>query len=343
MRPAASGRARATFSPAWFHERFGLRFGERYHRDPVHRTEQDREAARLLWEAFGDLGLGEEDPPPRPHLRIAGDRFLPALFGCEIVYLEERPPANRHLPRTGPEHLPPIAPPDLDTNPWAEEVRRQAGALTARYGAVDATMDLGAPLPTLASVYGAAAFLALADDRPEALAALQLAARTMVEVYDRLLRPLDPRLPAERRLWLRNCNVPMVSPRSYLRQVLPADLLVRHAAAHLSLHHCGVADRHLEAYRSLAPLERLEIGWNSDLGAVRRAFPDTPLDVLLTAYDVAGMDEDGLRETAVIVARDAGPRALVGEVRMVDVGPDIPDDVVRRFVHVVDEELARAG
>ncbi|HSV75310.1 MAG TPA: hypothetical protein VLH79_16260 [Chthonomonadales bacterium] len=332
-----------TFSPAWHHARFGMRFGERYHRDPIHRTEQDREAARLLWDTFGDAGLGEADPPPRPHLAIAGRRFLPALFGCEIVFLEDQAPANRHLPIADPERLPALPRPDLQTNPWAVEYRRQARVLLDRWGAVDAAIDHGGPLHVVSSVFGAAAYLGLADDRREVLDALRLAAETAVETYDRLMRPLNPWLPADRDLWLGNCSVPMVSPRSYARQVLPADLIVRRAAARLSLQHCGVIDRYLEAYRTLEPLERLHLGWNSDIAAARRTFPATPMDLLMSAYDVYGMDEQGLRDTAALMAEAAAPLCLVGGVWMADVGPDVPDDTVRAFVRVVNEELARAS
>jgi len=90
--------AKPTFSEAWFHSRYGLTFGERYCTDPVFRTEQDREARRLLYERFGQAGIGEKDPRPLPHLEVCGHRFLPALFGCEIVYQDDQAPACRHLP-----------------------------------------------------------------------------------------------------------------------------------------------------------------------------------------------------------------------------------------------------
>lgn len=52
--------AKPTFSEAWFHSNYGLTFGERYCFDPVFRTEQDREAMRLLYDRFGEAGIGEK-------------------------------------------------------------------------------------------------------------------------------------------------------------------------------------------------------------------------------------------------------------------------------------------
>jgi hypothetical protein len=48
--------ARPTFSEAWFHTNYGMTFGEKYCSGPIFRTEQDREARRLLCEHFGQAG-----------------------------------------------------------------------------------------------------------------------------------------------------------------------------------------------------------------------------------------------------------------------------------------------
>lgn len=78
--------ARPSFSEAWYHSRYGFTFGEKYHFDPVFRTEQDGEAMRVLYDRLGQAGIGEKDPPPRPHLEICGHRLISARFGCEVVY-----------------------------------------------------------------------------------------------------------------------------------------------------------------------------------------------------------------------------------------------------------------
>jgi hypothetical protein len=54
-----------TFSEAWLHQRYGLEFGKRCFMDPLFRTEQDRQAHRLLYVRFGSLGLGQKDPSPQ--------------------------------------------------------------------------------------------------------------------------------------------------------------------------------------------------------------------------------------------------------------------------------------
>jgi len=74
--------ARPAFSEAWFHQHYGLDFGERYYTDPIFRTEQDREALRLVHERFGALGaeaflcLAEPSEEFRMFLRMIADLCL---------------------------------------------------------------------------------------------------------------------------------------------------------------------------------------------------------------------------------------------------------------------------
>jgi hypothetical protein len=69
-----------TFAPAWWHHYYGMQFTEPVLRDPLARTEMEREQGRLLFERFGDAGMGERDPLPHPYVDGAyGHRFMAAL------------------------------------------------------------------------------------------------------------------------------------------------------------------------------------------------------------------------------------------------------------------------
>ena len=143
-----------TFSEAWFHSRFGLTFGAQYCSDPIFRTEQDMEARRLLYGHFGEAGIGEKNPKPRPHLEVCGHRFLPGLFGCEIVFQDDQAPTCHHLPVASAAEISAIPRPDLAANRWAQEFRRQGAILLERYGAVDADINFGGPLNGAVTILG---------------------------------------------------------------------------------------------------------------------------------------------------------------------------------------------
>jgi len=85
--------------------------------DPVARTERDREQRRLLFERFGELGLGERDPLPRP---VAGEsyghRFMSALWGCDVEFIPTEYPAAVVLADSA-ARLKDLALPDFDISP----------------------------------------------------------------------------------------------------------------------------------------------------------------------------------------------------------------------------------
>ena len=48
---------------------------------------------RVLHERFGEMGMGEADPQPRPIIgsqHVAGGFIIPALLGAEIRFRERR-------------------------------------------------------------------------------------------------------------------------------------------------------------------------------------------------------------------------------------------------------------
>jgi hypothetical protein len=349
--------AKPTFSEAWFHRRFGFEFGERYFTDPIWRTEQDRQARRVLYERFGALGLGSSDPRPQPHLEICGHRFLPALLGCEIHYEVDQAPAARHLSVASAGELSKLPKPDLIANCWAREFRRQAQVLFDRYGHVDASINHGGPLNVASNTLGSPAFLWLAEASGPVREFLRSVAELCLETYDQLTLPFSQDrcekaligktetgetpvlrsagLDQGRELFIGNCPVMMLAPRTYREEVLPADQYLRRGVKRFGLHHCGPMDRYLEDYKSLAPCEYIEVGWGSTVSKVRSAFPTTTLDLMINIPAVQSMPPDCLAEALREMVAQAAPSALIRDIFMADLGPEVPDAMVENFVAAV--------
>jgi hypothetical protein len=121
----------------------------------------------------------------------------------------------------------------------------------------------------------------------------------------------------------------------YHDQILPADLRLRRKARKLGLHHCGKMDGYLSSYRTLLPLEYIEVGWGSTVAAVRQAFPTTILDLMINIYDVCNMSASDMRDVIIDMARQGSPADRVRDIWVADVGPDVPDRVVMDFVEAV--------
>jgi hypothetical protein len=63
------------FNPNWWHRTAGISFERPFYFDASTRIANDVTMRRVLHQRFGDLGLGEADPQPRPvagSLHVAG-------------------------------------------------------------------------------------------------------------------------------------------------------------------------------------------------------------------------------------------------------------------------------
>jgi uroporphyrinogen-III decarboxylase len=332
--------ARPTFSEAWLHQNYGMTFGERYCSDPLFRTKQDRDARRVLYERFGHAGIGRKDPVPHPHLEICGHRFLPALFGCEIIFQDDQAPSYHHLPVEDATTLASLTLPDLKTNPWAREFRRQAHILVERYGWTDASINFGGPLNGAIAILGNEGLLYLSESPGIMMRFLCVLADVCIATHDALTAAFDPDAARERALFIGNCPVMMISPSTYTEVVLPADLHYRKRIQNFGLHHCGVMDKYLDAYQKLQPVNFIEVGWGSDVAAVHQVFPDAKLDLMINIYDLQAMPPEAVRELVARMVREAGPRCL-RDVWVADIGPEVADETVLNFVEAVDSAVAQ--
>ena len=322
-----------TFAPAWWRACYGMTFTESLLRDPIARTELDREQRRLLYERFGDVGLGERDPQPHPAADGAyGHRFMAALWGCEICYLPDQAPAAIALPDAA-DRLAALQLSDFERSPVARQCLAEAETLGQRYGVCDGAINQGGPLNNAVSVLGEAILAACVSEPGVARQALMRMAEACLWVYDNLTRRIDGIAASAKRanLGLGNCPVCMVSPATYQAVVLPADLWYREHYEALLLHHCGVFHPYREVYKPLRP-EHLDVGWGTDLRLVRQTYPTTPLSIEIQAKALIGKSRDELDRMVRRLLADASPIEQITHLWVAEAGPDVPDETVRNLV-----------
>ena len=323
-----------TFSPAWWRARYGMTFDEPVWRDPIARTERDREMRRLLHERFGDVGLGEADPRPTPNLEAYGHRFMAAFWGCATDYPADQPPAAMPLPDAA-ARLGTLAVPDPETSPVIQRARAEARRLQDHYGACEGEINWGGPLNNAVSVFGDEILLAIAAEPDLARRALQVMAEALMVVYRAVTCSVSGRNPDVPRTdgGIGNCPVCMISPASYREVVLPADLWVRRHYVNFGIHHCGALHPYVEVYRPLRPKD-FDTGWLSDRRAVRQAYPTTPTPLLLEASALAGKSRAAVDALVARMIDEAGPPHLIPRILVHDVGLEVADETVRDFMTV---------
>jgi hypothetical protein len=329
-----------TFSPTWWSRTYGMGFGRKEDwQDPLRSTEREREQRRLLYERFGDVGLGEADPKPDPVAGFEyGHRFMSAFWGCEVAYFPDQWPHAVALPDAG-RRMETLGVPDLETSQPAKLLLGNAGILEARYGRCRALINYGAPLNNAVSVLGEEIFAACAADPELAQRVLYRMGQAVLAVHDGLECRIN-RVEASRtrqKTWeLGNCPVSQISPAMYQSVVRPVDRwLLDQFTGGNSLHHCGHFHPYAEVYRPL-DLLCLDVGPGTDLRITRRAYPQARISTYIEVSALARMDRDEVDALVAGIVADAGPAGLLTCIRVAEMGPEISDETVRNLMTVAE-------
>ncbi len=327
-----------SFAPAWWQYYYGMDFERAFWQDPIARTERWREQKRLLFERFGDVGLGNADPKPRP---IAGDayghRFMSAFWGCEVAYVPDQFPSAVVLPDAA-QRLQHLSMPAVDESPVVRQIRAEFRQLEAHYGCCEAAVNYGGPLNNAVSVLGAEIYAACLTQPEAARRALQLMGEAVLAIHDQVVCPLNGIPPEEAHaqfFGLGDCPVGTISPRLYQEMVLPADLWLRQQfRGPFLLHHCGIFDAYAEAYLPLKP-DILDVGPGSSLGAARAVYPHTPITTYLEVGSLAGITLQRLDEVLAQMVEEAvagDDAALFPAIMVAEAGPEVSDEIVRALM-----------
>jgi hypothetical protein len=286
---------------ALLHRRFGLDFGERFHRDILFRVSSLMEIDRLVWKEFGDLGLGYEEPFPRATIEPFGHRFVPVLYGSDCVYSSSEEPAARYreMDTARLASLPGWTPERFEASDAVREVVSQVRTLRERFGdrlgeyaarmgynphyqPLSSLQNLGSVINTAVSVFGENVLLLYEDD-PDLLRAFYR------NVTDLMLLCLD-RFPKQdgrplTHVFVGDCTVAMISPRQYEACNLGFDRELSAFAASIGaqflVHQDSSVTPHLSHYARLGPVGALDVGQDTDFSEAARLFPGAAVSCIL--------------------------------------------------------------
>lgn len=323
------GPVAVSFSPRWLKCHAGLDFSEASWADPIDRVERGREGERCVYDRFADVGLGSKDPQPAPNVGAYGNYFMPALFGCEILFPPDQAPGFRALPGDF-EDMRRLQVPDFDTNPVIQRALAEAEVLKRRYGTCSGWIDTGSPLNIAVNIYGEMFVMACALEPETAQHVLRVTAETSFKLYREVCARIAPDdFPLQDIPWgYGNCPAVMFSPKTYREVILPVDKWVRGQVASFGLHHCGVFDDYIEVYKELQP-SALDIGGGTNYKAVREAFPNIPFSLIVNAPYVEGKSVSEIDTLIGGMIEGASPVEQISVLWCAEVNESIEDDTVR--------------
>jgi hypothetical protein len=311
------------FNPRWWNQTAGVAFTRDFYFDASTRERNDMLMRRALYEQFGDIGLGEANPSPRPvagSLHVAGGFVIPALLGAKIQF--EPDAAPQPLPcHLSLDQLERLEVPDW-RNLWPlDELIRSWDNQESQYGYLVGDVNTDGLLNAAYHFYGQDLFADFYAAPERVHRVLDVIARLIAEValyvrgrtgsasiaVNRMVERVD------RSLFLHaNCSVQMISPRSYRTMQLPVEQRMAEAIRPFGVHHCG-ANLHqvASAYAELG-LAFADVGWGSDVAACRAALPGTFLNLRLSPIRMLQCTPDEVAADASALLQAAGPLDEVG-------------------------------
>ncbi len=324
------------FNPRWWHHTAGISFERPFYFDPATRVANDVTMRRVLGQRFGDIGLGEREPQPRPvagSLHVAGGFVIPALLGAGIRFEPDAAPQPLPAPLST-EQIERLEAPDWrNTWPMAELI---AGwdAQEAEYGHLVGDLNTDGVLNAAYHFYGQDLFADFyaAPDRVRRV--LEVIAELIVDValyvrsrtgscaiaVNRMAERVNPQLFIHA-----NCSVQMISPRSYREMHQPVERRIAARIQPFGIHHCGDNMHRVAAAYAELGIAFADVGWGSDVAACRAVLPGAFLNLRLSPIRMLQCTPAEVAADTERLLQAAGPLDKTG-LCCINMDAGTPDD-----------------
>lgn len=338
-----------TFHPKWWHKNTGILFNRGFFFDnPHYRVEADMKMRRTLYERFGDLGLGEENPDPRP---IIGSDLLAIgylhseILGCEIRYSDDNSPEVicKHMTN---EEVEALEVPDLDKSEAWGVIQKQIEELQNKYGDVVPYVNLMGVQNIALDVRGSEVFIDYFTEPELANKLLRVCTELSIEV-GRRLKKLSKEISGGVTGIVRqtvpdvyltsNCTVEMISLDNYKEFLLKYDNIIAKEFAPFGIHHCGATMEHVvDGYMLVDNLAFAEVGAYSDLAYVRQKLPNIHLNTRYSPVKLKDVSYEEMKKDIGKILIDGKPVKYLS-ISCVGIDDNVSDHQVRNFIRCCQE------
>lgn len=283
------------FHPSWWHENAGISFDESFFYDPRRRVEDEQKMEQVLYDRFGDLGLGEDHLKALPQIgavHLASGYLLSEMLGCKIEYYEDAPPQVICAHKDSLD----FEVEDAFRSPAFKRLVNLMEELKAKHGYVVGDINWGGVLNLAIDVRGEEIFTDMTLEPEKA----EVYFRKIAQVIDKFVWYMQSNtgsssISVNRSARLfdypvaihSECSHTMISEEDYRRFILPIDKewSMRHQP--YGIHYCGKdPHRMASAFSEIERLTFLDVGWGGDVALLREHLPETFFNIRLSPVDV---------------------------------------------------------
>ncbi len=330
-------------APEWWHQHAGICFDRDFFFHPTRRVEEEHKMERVLYEKWGQFGLGSPKGEVRPEVgavHLAAGYLVSQMLGCEIRYHEDHPP--QVVPRNTDQLK--VEPARAFESQVSRDFWTLVESLQGRYGRVCGDVNWSGVLNVALDLRGQDVFLDMYT-RPEEV---QEGFRGIAEVIERLGTAVQRRTGTSSVSVNRNvrhlaqpvflhseCSHTMISEAFYQRFLMPLDAAWSQRHRPFGIHYCGPdPHRYVQVFARLPHLDFLDVGWGGDVAQLRRFLPHTFLNLRLSPVEIVRQSAEEIRATIVRLVSESGNPYLTG-VCCINMDDAVTDDKVSTIFETI--------
>lgn len=342
------------FHAHWWYQNYGLTFGRDFFFKPKQRVESEKRMRQILYERFGDLGLGEKAGgglrPVIGPVHLACDYIIPELFGCKVDYSNDATPEVQTLNLSDQEVMS-LEPPELGNTRVGKELMTLMEQLEMEYGYLEGDVGWDGLQNTALYLRGYQLFIDYYENPALVRRIFDVILQTQIELVkyikkrtgtsslsvNRVILGVDPKINLHS-----NCTVQMISNETYEEYLLPYEKILAQELSPYGIHHCG---NNLQVvapgYAKVENLCFLDVGWGSDVEECRRIFPTQVLSLRLSPVRMLTAHPDEIEADLVSLLAKGKPLDKIA-ICCINMDHGTPDDNIYRLFEVV-ERYRRFG
>lgn len=320
------------FEPAWFRQRCGVDFSERWHTDPLYRYETLKQMKAELVRAFPTVTYW--DPARTDDLATIsgcyGSYMLVNMFGIPSHYESDRWPALDPK-RLSIQEIESLRADRILDAPIVTELFRQMDVIEQEWGTIHGYMSWQGVLNNAFNIRGQEIFVDMAE-RPEFVHHFfALITEIMIRMAQRVQeRQRQSGFPINQ-LSVSNCVMNMISPRMYKTFVFPYDTKIAESFERFGVHTCNWnVTPYLKVLSELPKVGYLDMGMMSDMARARGMFPNARRAVLYSPVKLQDAFLEEIRVDMQTIYEELAPCDVV----MADIQTTTPDQRVSELLNI---------
>lgn len=337
------------FHPSWWNKHGGIVFDEDFFYHPVKRIEVERLMEAILYERFGEFGLGEKrdkDLPVIGPVHLAAGYIIQEMLGCRVVYKEDSPP--QVIP-AGMDHL------DIDPEKaFHSDVFKKLLDLQERlihdYGYVTGDINWSGVLNVALDIIGDQVFTDFYL-KPEETARQFLLIAEVIERFATGIAGLTGSSSISVNRNVRHIEMPvflhsecsntMITTGHYEEFLMPVDMDWSQKFRPFGIHYCGKdPHRYAGSFSKIKNLDFLDVGWGGDVKALRKHLPHTFLNIRLDPVSINGYTGEEIENTIIRLVADSANPFLTG-VCCINMDDGVEDGKVAAIFSTVEKLRAQ--